>query len=226
MQTFNEIHSTRHPSIRPRLNAQQRSVRPRKLSPEAELQLTARLVAGEASAWREFTRLYAPVALGCIRKVLVRFSKVTDEQDVDEIYGRFSLDLLRNDCKKLQNFDPEKGSRLSTWIGMLATNSAYDYLRRIKKDQVCDPFPESPAFESPDDSPYEEVVLRQQAEQAVEIMTSLSERDQEFVQLFFGHGLSPEEISERMGIHVKTVYTKKHKIAAKLEKLLAPASAA
>ncbi len=34
----------------------------------------------------------------------------------------------------------------------------------------------------------------------------------EFITLYYGEGLEPEEIGRRMGISVKTVYSKKHKI--------------
>jgi RNA polymerase sigma-70 factor (ECF subfamily) len=139
---------------------------------------------------------------------------------VEEIYARFCLELLQKDCKKLRSFDPAKGCRLSTWIGMLASNATYDYLRRIKRDSVCEPMPESEVFETSDISPFEQTALNQRAAIAAGIMRQLSERDRQFVELYFAEGLGAEEVSERMQISLKTVYTKKHKITAKLEALL------
>jgi RNA polymerase sigma-70 factor (ECF subfamily) len=39
--------------------------------------------------------------------------------------------------------------------------------------------------------------------------------------LYYIESRSPEEIADEMGISVKTVYSKKHKIRTRLEKLLA-----
>ena len=45
--------------------------------------------------------------------------------------------------------------------------------------------------------------------------------------LYYGDGLSPEHVAERLGISVKTVYSKKHKIQRKLSEIVsAPADVA
>ena len=46
------------------------------------------------------------------------------------------------------------------------------------------------------------------------------------VALYFGEGLEPEQIAERMHISVKTVYSKKHKIQSRLEAMLSQAQLA
>jgi len=189
-----------------------------------ELDLVARLLADDPGAWRFFTREYSRVALSCIRRVLSRFSRITDDHDVDEVYARFCLELLSQDRKKLRSFDPSRGSRLSTWVGMLATNATYDYLRRLKRDRVCDPLPESDCLKSDTESPFEQAAMQQRATQTLEVLQQLSARDKEFVELYFAQGLSAEDVAQRMQISVKTVYTKRHKIAARLESIVAGAA--
>ncbi len=191
-----------------------------------EAQLIERLLADDPTAWRRFTSEYSNVVIGCIRRVLCRFTRVTSDHDVDEIYARFCFELLAHDKKKLRKFDAAKGSRLSTWLGLLATNATYDYLRLLRRERLTEPLPETDVFESDAKSPLDMVVLAEQASVAVGILDALSERDREFVELYFGEGLAPEQISERMGINLKTVYTKKHKITARLESLAARACAA
>lgn len=188
--------------------------------PHDDAALVARLLVREPAAWRTFTQKYSPVIIGCIRRVLGRFARVTSEHDVDEVYARFCADLLAADHKKLRAYDPTKGSRLSTWLGLLATNTTYDYLRRLKRDRVCEPLAEPDGYVASDPSPYDVVALRQRAALASDILSELSERDREFVELYFGDGLDVEAIAERMQISIKTVYTKKHKITARLERLL------
>jgi RNA polymerase sigma-70 factor (ECF subfamily) len=186
-----------------------------------ERELVGRLLADDAEAWRTFTAQYSRIIIGCIRRVLTRFTRVTSDHDVDEVYARFCYELLANDRKKLRYFDPEKGGRLSTWIGLLAKNATYDYLRRLKRDRVCDPLPEGDVFESTGDSPFEQVAIHQRASLTRSILEQLSERDRQFVDLYFAQGLEAEEIAETMSISVKTVYTKRHKITARLEAMMA-----
>jgi RNA polymerase sigma-70 factor, ECF subfamily len=185
-----------------------------------DAELVGRLVLREPAAWRLFTQKYAPVVISCIRRVLGRFSRVTSEHDVDEVYARFCAELLASDHKKLRAYDPTRGSRLSTWLGLLANNTTYDYLRRLKRDRVCEPLTDADGFVASDPSPYDVVALRQRAALASEILSELSCRDREFVELYFGEGLDVETIADRMQISIKTVYTKKHKITARLERLL------
>lgn len=197
--------------------------RPRAIGTERDLELALvqRLLDSDPAAWRSFTKSYAPLILGCIRRVLGRFTRVTSEHDVEEVYARFCCDLVSGERTKLRRFDPEKGSRLSTWLGMLATNATYDYLRRIKRERAQEPLPETDTFCSNEPSPDDVASDRERARIAADVLETLSERDREFVELYFGEGVSPEVISERMGISIKTVYTKKHKITARLERLLA-----
>lgn len=193
---------------------------------DAERALVARLLADDADAWRAFDAKYSRVVLGCIHRVLSRFTRVTGPDDVDEIYARFCLQLLAHDKKKLRTFDPERGSKLSSWLGLLATHAAYDYLRSVRRDAGTEPLSETERLSSDEPSPYEMSLLHERARIAAQVMSQLSERDREFVELYFGEGLEPEEIAREMGINVKTVYSKKHKITARLESLLASAQAA
>jgi RNA polymerase sigma-70 factor (ECF subfamily) len=186
-----------------------------------ERDLVVRLLRDDPSAWRYFTAEYSRVVIGSIRRVLSRFTRVTDEHDVDEIYARFCFELLANDRKKLRRFDPDKGGKLSSWIGLLASNATYDHLRRIKRDRVCEPMPESDVFHSDTESPFDQVALSQRAALTAKTLRGLSERDRQFVELYFAQGLDAGEIAEKMNISVKTVYTKRHKIAARLEALVA-----
>lgn len=186
-----------------------------------ESDLVARLLADDPAAWRYFTAEYSRIVIGCIRRVLSRFTRVTSDNDVDEVYARFCFELLANDRKKLRCFDPDKGGRLSTWVGLLAKNATYDYLRRLKRDRVCEPLPESDTFQSDDDSPFEQVVLQQRAALTSATLRELSDRDREFVELYFAQGKDAEDIARIMNISVKTVYTKRHKITARLESMLA-----
>jgi len=180
-------------------------------------QLIAKLIKSQPLAWREFERRYERLIDRCILKVTRRFSSVVSADDVREIGATLRLSLLANDMHKLRTFDPERGNRFSSWIGLLAINCAYDYLRSVRREPGKAALTEASdlAAETPD--PFETVAQHQRANIAQKLLESFSERDRAFAALYFGEGLDPNVIARRMNISVKTVYSKKHKIQARLE---------
>jgi len=192
------------------------------VSPETwtDLELVDQMVTGSALAWREFQRRYDRLVHRCILKVTRRFSSVVSQEDVREIAATLSLSLLANDMHKLRTFDPERGNRFSSWIGLLAINCAYDYLRQLRRepnkggisealDLVCD---------MPD--PFELTSEHERHAIAQKTLEDFSEKDRTFAALYFGEGMTPEQVAEEMEISVKTVYSKKHKIRCRLEGVL------
>jgi RNA polymerase sigma-70 factor (ECF subfamily) len=124
---------------------------------------------------------------------------------------------------KLRSFDPERGNRFGSWIGLLAINAAYDYLRSMRREPNRAPLAEAEILSCDLPSPLEQVEHKQRAEIVANVLCAFSAKDREFVTLYFGEGLEPEQIAERMHISVKTVYSKKHKIQTRLEQMLSQA---
>ncbi len=187
--------------------------------------LVARMVTSCPTAWREFARRYDRLIDRCIMKVTRRFTSVVTQEDVAEIAATLKLSLLANDMHKLRTFDKNRGHRFSSWIGLLAINCAYDYLRSVRREPakaaVSDAF--DVVCETPD--PYEAVAQRERASIAARMLDGFSARDRAFAALYFAEGMDPVEIAQRMNISVKTVYSKKHKIQARLEALAEAAAA-
>jgi RNA polymerase sigma-70 factor (ECF subfamily) len=181
--------------------------------------LLARLLADEQAAWREFSARYSRLLLSCISRITARFG-YSSTDDVQEIYAALCLQLLSNDKRKLRSFEPGRGTRLGTWLGLLASHAAYDFLRSVRRTPKLDELSgaECVCTELPD--PSEATLLRERAQLLAEALSELSDKDRQFVELYYGRGLSPEEVAERMGIQVKTVYTKKHKLQGRLQSLL------
>lgn len=185
-----------------------------------EAALVARLVADDPAAWREFNGLYAARIFRAITRVTSRFTGIVTQDDVREIYATFCLQLLANDKAKLRSFDPERGSSLASWVSLLATHAAYDFLRSQRRQPRGEELSDVEPLAAPTPSPLELCEVRQRARVVSELLAQFTERDQHFVELYFGEGLAPERIADIMGISVKTVYTKRHKIQVKLEGLL------
>jgi RNA polymerase sigma-70 factor (ECF subfamily) len=185
-----------------------------------EVELLNRMFTHDETAWREFCRRYDRLIWRCITKVTTRFGNVLSAEDVREVYANFLCAMMANDMHKLRMFKPEKGNRLGTWIGLLAINSAWDYLRSVARQPAGDPLSCAEDRPSGAPDPFEEVAQREDCNRVATLLRGFSRRDRTFVTLYFVDGRSPEEVADEMGISIKTVYSKKHKIRTRLEKLL------
>src|SRR5205814_5629321 len=119
-----------------------------------ELVLLERLIVDDGEAWRCFVSMYGRLVTSTIARVLSRFGFLRNSEDVREIHASFCLEILANDKAKLRAFQPDRGIRLSTWIGMLASHSAYDFLRRRRREPQRDEYDaDGLACDSPDPFP-------------------------------------------------------------------------
>jgi RNA polymerase sigma-70 factor (ECF subfamily) len=191
-----------------------------RLERAAELELRDRLLSDDQEAWRAFQRAYGRLVVTTIARVVGRFGILRSSEDVREIEAAFCVELLANEKAKLRAFEPTRGSRFSTWIAMLATHTAYDFLRRKRREPQGDAEWDAETFASDAPDPYVLCELRERARLVSELASAFSAKDREFLELYYGEGLEPEKVAERMGISVKTVYSKKHKIQGRLEALL------
>jgi RNA polymerase sigma-70 factor (ECF subfamily) len=185
-----------------------------------ELILISHLLDGQAAAWKAFHAAYGRLIATTIGRVVGRFGIGAGSEDAREIQASLCLELLANDKSKLRAFDPARGARFSTWIAMLASHAAYDFLRRRRReprgDGECDA--DLLACDSPD--PHTLCELGERARLVESLTHDFSAKDRQFLDLYFAQGLEPDEVANRMGISVKTVYSKKHKIRGRIEALL------
>jgi RNA polymerase sigma-70 factor, ECF subfamily len=187
--------------------------------PSDDCLLVAGLLADDPRAWSEFNQRFGRLIDRCIRRVLGRFSYANGDEEVREVNATLCLQLLARDKYKLRSYNEQRGTKFSTWLGLLANHAAYDYLRSRRRDPQlrevdCDLCDESVP------NPFDACAAREEAERVSQLLASFSEKDRQFVILYFSEGLEPEEVAREMGISVKTVYSKKHKIRARLEELV------
>nr|HEX4316361.1 sigma-70 family RNA polymerase sigma factor [Kofleriaceae bacterium] len=179
------------------------------------------VLADDARAWSELLRRYRPLIYRCVMKVIAR-SHAHGVADADEVYAEVLLQLVRDDKKKLRAYDPARGTKLGSWLCMIALNAAYDYLRgaarrpRLDRDDAVVDVRDERA-----PSALDNVLATERAEQLDELLGGLTERDRAFVELYYRRELEPRQIASAMGISLKTVYSKKHKIREQLTRLAA-----
>jgi RNA polymerase sigma-70 factor (ECF subfamily) len=188
------------------------------------------LLAGEEAEWRTLHGRYSGTMLRAIQRVRSRFPGLIGAEDVVDIYAGLCVELLNDDKRKLRSFDPSRGRGLGVWLAMVARHATYDFLRERRRQPELPWLAEelsggeAPVEDAPD--AFRVCCAKESVRVVAALLEDLSPRDRQFVVLYYCQGLEPEETAQRLGICVGTVYSKKHKIRARIEGLLEKRSTA
>jgi RNA polymerase sigma-70 factor, ECF subfamily len=178
--------------------------------------------------WNDFVHRYERLITSCVLKVLRRYGAVFTSEDLDDLVGDVWLTLLRDDMKKLRQYDESRGFRIASFIGLVATNTTIDHLRARQAQGMTAPLDE--VLESHAAltavSPRDCVEDQEQAELARRAINRLSSDERAFVFECFHAERSPEELARRLGITTNTVYSRKFKIREKLARIVSSLEAA
>jgi RNA polymerase sigma-70 factor (ECF subfamily) len=177
------------------------------------------LLHDRVDAWAEFDRRYSRMLYACIARIVRRFVRSTGSEDANEIYATFCLSIVQ-EKKRLRSFEPDRGTKLGSWLAMLAVHATYDYLRSLRRRPTGVPIESMLDLAASSPAPEELCIQHQRNEVVAKLLGELTEKDRQFMVLHFGQGLEPEQVALAMGISVKTVYTKKHKLRGRLEAML------
>jgi RNA polymerase sigma-70 factor, ECF subfamily len=193
----------------------------------AEEELLAAVIARKPGAWAGFYKRYDRLIITCIRKVLHRYTALYGEEDIEDMTNTVCLNLVKDDYHKLRAYDPTRGYKLSSWVGLIATNTAHDALRRREPihqrlDAGHESDDDAPPVQYADDGalPADRLETREQWDTLCAAIRELSESDQEFLTLYYQQELEPEEIARRLGISINTVYSRKNKVREKLRRIV------
>jgi RNA polymerase sigma-70 factor (ECF subfamily) len=183
-------------------------------------QLVRAVLAGEPAAWPTFFAKYERLVISCIRKVMRRYSAAFNEEDVEDLVSATALNIVKDEYKKLRAFDPTRGYKLSSWIGLIATNTAHDALRRRTPTEMWSAvaLDDSGSMERQSETALASETL-ESADQARELraaIAQLSAPERLFMDYYYVQELEPEAIARLMSISVNTVYSRKNKIREKL----------
>lgn len=182
---------------------------------DAELLQSA--VSGSGQAWNVFFKRFRGLILSCALKTAARAGVHLSADDLMDVLGDVSLNMVAHGYRRLRLYRTDGGCSVATWVGVIATSTARDYLRRARRYRL-EPTAEAELerYPSPIGGP-EDLLSEQQRRRFVDrALGSLSRRDQKFVELYFAEAMTPETIAEQMGVSVSTVYSKKAKIKTRL----------
>jgi len=184
----------------------------------ADLEMVQAVVADEPGAWQRFYRKYHRLMLACIRRVYHKHGVRLSADEQEDLLANVCLNLVRKDYKKLRLYDPERGHRLSSWVGLISANTAYDALRRRGPEHVSfdDPDSRMPVLSVKDATPFDDLYEAERSDVLQRAIAHLSASDREFVHYYYRMRMEPKQIAAQLGISVNTVYSRKNKVKAKL----------
>jgi RNA polymerase sigma-70 factor (ECF subfamily) len=184
-------------------------------------ELLRHVLRSESRAWAELVRRYRPLIYRCITKVTLKYAPTLGSADLDEIYADVMMQLVRDDMHKLRIWNPARGTKLGSWIGMLSVNAAYDFLRSAGRRPLLDKTDGTvDALEESDRTPLDQLIEKERWEHLNTVLSEFTDKDRTFVELYYQKGMEADEIAAEMQISLKTVYSKKHKIRAHLVRVL------
>jgi RNA polymerase sigma-70 factor, ECF subfamily len=184
-------------------------------------ELLRRVLRSDSRGWAELLRRFRPLIYRCITKVTLKYAPSLGSADLDEIYADVMMQLVRDDMHKLRIYNPARGTKLGSWIGMISVNAAYDYLRSAGRRPLLDKVDGSlDPHEECDRTPLDQLIEKERWDHLNGLLSDFTEKDRTFVELYYQKGLEADEIAAEMQISLKTVYSKKHKIRAHLVRCL------
>lgn len=187
----------------------------------SDRQLLRSVLRSDAKAWAELVRRFRPLIYRCITKVTLKYAPNLSTADLDEIYADVLMQLVRDNMHKLRIYNPARGTKLGSWIGMLSVNAAYDFLRSAGRRPLLDKVDgQLDPHEECDRTPLDELIEKERWDHLNSLLSEFSDKDRTFVELYYQKGLEADEIAAEMQISLKTVYSKKHKIRAHLVRCL------
>lgn len=171
------------------------------------------------ASFEEAHRTYRPLVYRIIGQVLASSRIPCPQAIIDDIAQEVWIRLLRF----FDRFDPQRGVKFSTWLGQIAKNATYDYVRTVARRQSGREFISFDDFELPDTSSTGD------PQGIAEVHEFLDELDKRVAELsaslqhtFLLHvqGCSTDEIMARRGIKRPTVNTQRFKARAALRATL------
>jgi RNA polymerase sigma-70 factor (ECF subfamily) len=203
-----------------RRNTESKRARRLELDAMSDVDLLETVCKGDEIAWEAFYDRFRNLMIACITRVCLRAGVRVQSDDLMDILGDACMNMVAGDFRRLKLYRVDGGCSVSSWIGVIATSTAHDHLRRERRRRL-DPMAEAdlerlaPTVDGPD----AELIDRQQRAFVDVALSGLSKRDRKFAELYFGEAKSPDDIAKEMGVSVSTVYSKKAKIKTRLQSL-------
>ena len=182
---------------------------------------------GRREAWDELVDRYSPYIYFLVHATLRKHVRRGDEDTVEELHNSVFLALLEDDMRRLRAYRGDNGCSLRSWLRVITIHKTIDHLKAQRHMTSLDAedadglrLLDSIASDEPS---AEDWMERQQEPDAAEVIGAaveeLSPTDRALYDLFFVEGLDAPTVSERLGISVGAVYTRKCRMIDRMSRI-------
>ncbi len=191
----------------------------------SEKELLNTCVQGNKEAWDAFVEKYTNLIYHTINKTLKTYYADHLYQNINDIHNNVFLSLMKNDYRKLRQYEGRNGCTVSSWLMIVTINLTLNSIKKTKatyipiEDNTTDNMDVIEKVSNPQQQPDEELSERENKEVLKELINDLNANDMLFLKLYYEEELPPEEIAEILNLTVSTVYSKKNRIREKLKKI-------
>src|SRR5687768_2157394 len=139
--------------------------------------LLRHVLRNDARGWTELVRRYRPLIYRCITKVTLKYAPTLSSADLDEIYADVMMHLVRDDMHKLRIYNPARGTKLGSWIGMISVNAAYDFLRSVGRRPLLGKTESLDPHEECDRTPLDDLIEKERWTHLNELLSDFTDKD-------------------------------------------------
>ncbi len=177
----------------------------------------------EEQAWEQFLDRFARLIYYSIHRTLGLKNYHPSPEELEDLFSDVLVHFIKDNCKKLRLYRGDAGCTVATWIRTVTVRYTLDFLRGRARDPLkVDVEEEKIAVEASSNNPVtrpdELYTEREQEERLKKAIDELGEDDRYFMELYYTRGLEPEEVSQLLGISVKTVYSRVNRLKDKLSR--------
>ena len=165
-----------------------------------------------------------PAMRAAVRQGLRRRGGSCNAHQGDDLVQEAWVRLVREDGRRLREYQPERGASLATYVALIASSEATDVLDRERARKrgggaEADDW-ESHALPSDDDP--ESVLLGKELESGLarHLEEGLPARGRLVFRFLYGDGLSAPDTARAMNVSTQVVYNWQHRIRALVEEFV------
>lgn len=179
-----------------------------------DLEFVRRCLNQDRRAWGEFVDKYSNLIYKYLLSTLIShgIAPAAARQNAEDLFQQVLLSLVNNDFQRLKSFQGRNNCSLASWLRIISTNCAIDFLRRIRM----------PArLEEKDGnglSLKEALVKNERLGHLKDCIEVLDSEEQYFLELHLNLNLTLEQIKDHLNISRGAADMRKARIVNRLKK--------
>ena len=180
---------------------------------------------GQEGAWNTFVFRFSRLIYHSIYQTFRAKNYSFDLQILEDLHQEVFLSLFDNNHRKLRQYKGKNNCSLASWLRLIASRTAIDFLRKQRNPLYLDDAVEDKKklmenLVDESDPPDKSLEKEESYQIFKNIIQELSPRDRYLFELSCGQELPDKEIAQIMNLSISAVYMRKSRIKKKLQVIL------